>query len=171
MESKLWMGQCVAVAGLAAAILSTGCTAMAPSTVSGDAAALVGTWRLVAFEREDQAGGERAYPMGRSPTGYIIFLPEGRMAVVITGEGRKAPASDQDRAGLLNSLVAYTGRYRVEGDKWITAVDVSANPAWVGTEQPRSFRVTGDRLQEITPWFPLPGNRTARVVNTYERAK
>ena len=25
--------------------------------------------------------------------------------------------------------VAYTGRYRVDGDKWITTVDVSANPA------------------------------------------
>ena len=92
------------------------------------------------FEREYQAGGEREYPMGKAPTGYILFLPEGRMTVVITGEGRTAPTTDQDRAGLYNSLVAYTGRYRVDGDKWITTLDVSANPAWVGTEQTRSFR-------------------------------
>jgi len=93
------------------------------------------------------------------------------MAVVITNEGRKAPNTDQDRAGLFNSLVAYTGRYRVDGDKWITTVDVSANPALVGTEQTRTFRVTGDRLQEMTAWAALPGNRMARLVITYERAK
>ena len=109
--------------------------------------------------------------MGKTPTGYILFLPEGRMAVVITGEGRTAPTTDQDRAGLFNSLVAYTGGYRVDGDKWITTVDVSANPALVGTEQTRSFRVNGDRLQEMTAWVARPDNRMARAVITYERAK
>jgi len=62
---------------------------------------------------------------------------------MITGEGRKAPNTDQDRADLLKSMVAYTGMYRIEGDKWITKVDVSGNPAWVGTEQARFFRFDG----------------------------
>ena len=146
------------------------CTAAQPS-FADDRAPVVGIWRLVSFEREYQGSGEREYPMGKTPTGYILFLPEWRMAVVITGEGRKAPTTDQDRAGLFNSLVAYTGGYRVDGDKWITTVDVSANPAWVGTEQTRSFRVTGDRLQEITAWAARPDNRMARGVLTYERAK
>ena len=35
-------------------------------------------------------------------------------------------------------MVAYTGTYRVEGNKWITKVDVAANPALLGTEQARS---------------------------------
>ena len=138
---------------------------------ANDRAPIVGNWRLVSFEREYQGAAEREYPMGRAPTGYILFLPEGRMAVVITGEGRKAPTTDQDRVGLFNSLVAYTGGYRVDGDKWITQVEVSANPAWVGTEQTRSFRVTGDRLQELTAWFARPDNRMARAVITYERVK
>ena len=132
---------------------------------------VVGSWRLVSFEREYQGTGEREYPMGRTPTGYIHFLPDGRMAVLITGEGRKAPATDQDRASLFNSLVAYTGPYRVDGDKWITTVDVSANPTWVGTEQTRSFRVSGDRLEELTAWAARPDNRVARAILTYERAK
>ncbi len=114
---------------------------------------------------------EREYPMGKAPTGYILFLPEGRMAVLITAEGRKAPATEQDRAGLFNTLVAYTGAYRVEGDKWITTVDVSANPAWVGTDQTRSFRITGNRLQEVTAWAARPDDRMARAVITYERVK
>ena len=132
---------------------------------------LVGNWRLVSFEREYQPAGEREYPMGKAPTGYILFLPEGRMAVLITAEGRKAPATEQDRAGLFNTLVAYTGAYRVEGDKWITTVDVSANPAWVGTDQTRSFRITGTRLQEVTAWAARPDDRMARAVITYERVK
>ncbi len=132
---------------------------------------LVGNWRLVSFEREYQGTADREYPMGKLPTGFILFLPEGHMAVVITGEGRKAPSTEQDRANLFNSLVAYTGGYRVDGDKWITTVDVSANPAWVGTEQTRSFRLTGDRLQEMTAWAARPDNRMARAVITYERAK
>ena len=132
---------------------------------------LVGNWRLISFEREYQSAGEREYPMGKAPTGYILFLPEGRMAVLITAEGRKPPATEQDRVGLFNTLVAYTGAYRVDGDKWITTVDVSANPAWVGTDQTRSFRITGNRLQEVTAWAARPDDRMARAVITYERVK
>jgi hypothetical protein len=144
---------------------------LAQPSIAGDLSPVVGTWRLVSFEREYQAGGEREYPMGKAPTGYILFLPEGRMAVIITGEGRTAPTTDQDRAVLYNSLVAYTGRYRVDGDKWITTLDVSANPAWVGTEQTRSFKIDGNRLQEMTAWMARPDNRMARALITYERAK
>jgi hypothetical protein len=83
----------------------------------------------LAFEREHQATGEREYPMGMTPTGNILFFADGRMAVVLAAEGRKAPATDRDRAGLLSSLVAYTGTYRsigwrgprFERTKWGTA--------------------------------------------------
>jgi len=68
-------------------------------------------------------------------------------------------------------MLAYTGTYRVEGDKWIAKVDVSWNPAWVGTEQPRFFRLDGDRLLEMTDWSDRPGKGMGRVVNTWERAK
>jgi hypothetical protein len=142
---------------------------IAPSCFADDRAPVVGIWRLVSFEREYQATGEREYPRGKAPTGYILFLPEGRMAVVITDEGRRAPTTDQERAGLFNSVVAYTGLYSVDSDKWTTKVDVSANPALVGTEQIRSFRASGERLQEITAWAALPDKRMARSVITYER--
>lgn len=132
---------------------------------------ILGIWRLVSFQTEYQATGERENPRGKNPTGYIIFTPEGRMMVVITNEGRKTPKTDQDRADLFKAMVAYTGIYRIEGDKWITKVDVSWNPAQVGTEQPRFFRVDGDRLQEMTNWSARPGKGMGRAVITYERAK
>jgi hypothetical protein len=71
-------------------------------------------------------------------------------------------------------LVAYTGLYRVEGDKWLTKVDVSANPAWVDTEQTRSFKIDGNRLQESTALMPFaaqPEKGMVRYIITYEKAK
>jgi len=139
-----------------------------------DRGKILGIWRLVSYEVESQATREREPVVGKNPTGYILFTPEGRMMVVNTGEGRKPASTDQDRAELFKSLVAYTGMYRVEGDKWITKVDVAANPAWVGTEQTRFFRVDGDRLQESTPemkWAARPEKGTVRFILMYERAK
>jgi len=75
---------------------------------------------------------------------------------VLTGEGRKPPQTVQDRADLLNSLVAYTDMYRIEGDKWITKVDVAWNPEWVGTEQTRSLKLDGDRLYVTSTWRIMP---------------
>jgi len=43
-------------------------------------------------------------------------------------------------------MVAYSGRYRVQGHDLITVVDVSWNEEWNGTEQKRHFRVEGDKL-------------------------
>mgnify|MGYP000980990560 CR=1 FL=1 len=133
--------------------------------------ALVGTWKLKSFDMELQATGERIQPMGKVHTGYLSFTSDGRMAVVITGEGRKPGTSEADRAALFSTLVAYTGTYRVEGDKWITSVDASWNPAWVGTEQPRTYKITGMQLQESTPWFARPDKTMVRVSNVYERVK
>lgn len=156
---------------LAFASLAAGCASTAPSGPPTAASPLLGTWRLVSFEMEPQDGSGKFSPMGKAPAGFLSFLPDGRMAVVITAEGRKPGTSEQERAALYSSLVAYTGRFRVEGDKWVTAVDASANPAWAGTEQPRFFTVSGDTLKEQTPWFPRADKSMVRVANTYTRVK
>jgi len=139
-----------------------------------DRAKIIGIWKLVAYEVEIQATGQKEPVMGQNPTGYVIFTPEGRVWFVLTGEGRKAAKTIQDRAELLNSLVAYTGMYRIEGDKWITKVDVAWNPEWVGTEQTRFFKVDGERLQVLTPWRVMPNwpeKGMTRSIVTFERAK
>jgi hypothetical protein len=135
---------------------------------------LVGTWQVVSFEAVTQTTGEREPARGDHPSGYTIFTPEGRISVLITNEGRKAPSTDQDRANLFQTMVAYTGTYRVEADKWITRVDVAANPALLGTEQERSFQLNGDQLQESTglmQWAVHPEKGMVRFVITYRRTK
>ena len=146
----------------------------AQPSFADDNAKILGIWRLVSYEAEFQATGEREPVLGKNPTGYIIFTREGRAFFILTGEGRKAPNTDQDRADLLKSMFAYTGMYRLEGDKWITKVDVSWNPAWVGTEQVRFFRFDGDQLQVISAWVQStvrPEKGMARAIITFERAK
>jgi len=91
-----------------------------------------------------------------------------------TADGRKAPKTVQDRADLLNSMMAYTVMYRGEGDKWITKVDVAWNPEFVGTEQIRFFKEEGDRLHILTAWAVHPNwseKGMQRGILTWEWAK
>jgi hypothetical protein len=139
-----------------------------------DRSQVQGVWKLVSYEVETQATGQKEPLMGKNPTGYVIFTPEGRVFFVLTGEGRKPAKTVKERADLLSSLVAYTGTYRIEGDKWITKVEVAWNPAWVGTEQARNFKVEGERLQVLTPWRVMPNwpeKGMSRSIVTFTRAK
>jgi hypothetical protein len=74
----------------------------------------------------------------------------------------------------LSTLVAYTGTYRLDGDKWTTSVEVAWNPEWVGTEQVRSFKIEGERLQVLTPWRVMPNwadKGMSRSIVTFERSR
>ena len=143
------------------------------SAIPDDASQIQGVWKLVSYENEIQATGQKESVMGQNPTGYAIFTPE-RAMFVLTAEGRKPATTVLERADLLNSLVAYTGMYRIEGDQWITRVDAAWNPEWVGTEQRRFFKVDGDRLQVLTVWRVSPNwpeKGMGRGILTFERAK
>ena len=146
------------------------------AAVADDRERLIGTWKLLSFENEFQDGRPRSATLlyGQSPTGFIILTAEGRMMAIVEGEGRKPASTDEERAALLRTLLAYSGMYRVEGDKWITKVDVSWNSAYNGTEQVRIFKVDGNRLGVAGPWGPspnLPGSPTTRAVLLWERSK
>src|SRR5262249_6297287 len=110
----------------------------------GDDSKVFGTWKLVSYETEVQATGEKEPAMGQSPTGYALFNAEGRVFLVVTGEARKPAKTSQERAELFTTLIAYTGTYHLEGDKWTTKVEVAWIPEWVGTEQVRSLTVDGE---------------------------
>lgn len=139
-----------------------------------DERGIVGTWRLLSYVVEVQATGEKLPAMGEKPSGYVTFLPEGRVFFLLTGDGRKPGKTDHERAELLNSLVAYTGTYSTEGNTWTTSVDVAWNPEWVGTKQVRSFRLEGDRLEVLTPWRTMPNwpdKGMTRSIVSFERAR
>lgn len=135
---------------------------------------MVGTWKLVSYEVEVQATGQKGPVMGEKPTGYATFSPEGRVFSVLTGEARKPAKTDQERAELLSTLVAYSGSYSIEGDTWTTSVEVAWNPEWVGTRQVRSFKLDGERLVVLTPWRVMPNwadKGMTRSIVTFDRSK
>jgi hypothetical protein len=139
-----------------------------------DSTRILGIWKLLSFESEIQATGKKDPVMGQNPTGYVIFTPEKRAFFILTGEGRNSPKTVQDRAALLNSLISYTGIYRLEGDKWITKVDVAWSPDFIGTEQMRFFKVEGNRLHVLTTWGVHPNwpeKGMQRRILTFERSK
>ena len=135
-------------------------------------ASLIGTWKLVAFE--NRIDNEPPIPqLGARPTGYIIFTREGRLMTVLTGDGRKAGTGDAERVALHKTMFAYTGKYRVEGNNLITAVDVSWNEAWNGTELRRAFRIEGEKLfveSAPAPSFNFPG-KTSVITAIFDRDK
>ena len=115
-----------------------------------------GAWQLQSYQVEVQSSGETFAPMGEHPSGYVIFTAEGRLSFTLAAEGRQPAESLAERAALQSSLIAYTGTYRLEEDRWITTVDVAWNPEWVGTEQTRFFQIKGDLLTVHTPWRVMP---------------
>jgi Lipocalin-like domain len=118
------------------------------------AAELAGTWHLVSWCIEVLESGEQLHQFGDKPPGYIHFTLDGRVFAVLTASDRKPVETEFDQIAAFGSLIAYTGRYRVEGSRLVTKVDVSADPAAVGTELVRFYKLTGNRLEITTaPFF------------------
>ena len=93
------------------------------------------------------------------------------MMTYLEADGRKAPQTDEERSAAYRTLNAYTGKYRIQGDKWITKVDAAWNVEWVGTEQERSFTISGNRLNVIAQWNrnALYDGKMTRGHLTFER--
>lgn len=111
---------------------------------AADSASLIGNWKLISWQVV--IGDETQNPFGTHPKGYLILTREGRAVAITTADNRKPGPGDAERAALHKSMLAYTGKYRIEGDDFITTVDVSWNELWNGTEQRRHYKIEGDRL-------------------------
>ena len=76
-----------------------------------------GVWSLVSYVVEVQETGETFAPMGDHPTGYVIFTAEGRLSFTLSAQGRQPGSTAEERSDLLNSMIAYTGSYRLPGGR------------------------------------------------------
>ena len=106
---------------------------------------LVGIWRLVSWRVVTD--GQEHDLFGERPRGYLILTQEGRSMALTTAQHRVPGDSDVVCAALHRSMLAYSGRYRIEGNEFVTTVDVSWNESWNGTEQRRHFEVDGNVLR------------------------
>jgi hypothetical protein len=133
---------------------------------------LIGVWQLLSIQAEFADSGEIVDVYGARPTGFLILTDGGRMMAVVTAGDRAPPETEADRDALFENMMSYTGNYRLEGDKFITKVDVAWHPAWNGTEQPRFFQLDGEVLSLTTPrqTHPRFPGRSLRGVMTWRRA-
>jgi hypothetical protein len=149
-----------------AAVLLLACRSAAAEDY---AAKLQGSWRVVS--QTIQIVGENTpplEPLGHNPKGYLVLLPEGRMVVLLTAANRKPPTNDADSAALLRTMLAYSGEYTVDAEKFVVSIDVSWNEVLTGQEQVRYYKLEGNKLFIRTAEQPsgvLPGKR---IVGTLE---
>jgi hypothetical protein len=116
---------------------------------------LIGTWRLADWARVD-ADGTRTPPLPGAK-GLIAYTADGFMFATLMGANR-APFAGTDPMGgtaeeahrAMSSGLSYCGRWRMEGDRLVHAVELSMFPNWVGAEMTRVVRFDGDRAVVTT---------------------
>jgi hypothetical protein len=68
------------------------------------------------------------------------------MIAILTSAARTRAASATDMAALFKSMIACTGRWSIDGEKFVTQVDGAWDPSWIGAEQVRHFVYDGRSL-------------------------
>jgi hypothetical protein len=121
--------------------------------------ALVGTWRVVDFVDLDKDGTwHRRF--GEHPQGYFFYDATGHVHIQIMkvpplapfpeaklGDGK--PPTPEHALAAYSAYVAYFGTYTVDAEMQVVThhVEGSLAPDFTGTDQPRPFKVEGDRLE------------------------
>ena len=111
---------------------------------------LVGVWRLVDLYAQPEGTDERTQLLGADPSGYAVFEPGGRMMAIMTANTRTPGKSTPEMAELFLSMVAYSGKWSVDDQKFITVVDLAGDPSWIGTSQTRYYKFDGKILTIYT---------------------
>ena len=120
---------------------------------------LIGAWRLTGAYVVVQGTSERIDLYGPKPRGYAIFEPNGRLMGLLMSSDRKPAQADQDKVALFKSMMAYSGKFSIDAERFVTKVDMAWDPNWEGTEQVRYYSFKDDRLSLRTapiehPSFP-----------------
>ena len=113
---------------------------------------LVGTYKLVSQVVE--IDGTPTEAMGKAPHGYLVLTPT-RAIVFYTSENRKFGTSAADKAALFDTVVGWSGAYRIEGSKIFIAVDASWVEYWNGKDQIRNWQLSGNRLTLTSDPMPF----------------
>src|SRR3954454_8252778 len=97
---------------------------------------LIGTWRLVSATCGEIPAGTRTAFLGENPSGFLHYMPEGRMLALITRAGRKAPvgkvANAAEAEALIRSMISYGGTYECGDNEVVHHCDISWNQSFTG---------------------------------------
>jgi Lipocalin-like domain len=116
-------------------------------------ATVVGTWTLVS-ETAHQ-GDKMTQPLGPNPIGSIMLDRGGRFMLLIARPGLPKFAANKRDAGtpeenkaVLAGLLAFIGTYTVSETEHVLILhpEASTFPNWVGADQKRYLKMTGDEM-------------------------
>jgi Lipocalin-like domain len=121
---------------------------------------------LTRFDR-----GDTVEPFGPNPKGRLVLTPDSHWIIILTGANRKPAKTIEEKAALLDTMLAYSSKYTVEGDKITIHVDMSSNEIRANQDQTRFFRIEGNKLTIRTPEIVSavrPGQKAVGTI-TFER--
>lgn len=126
---------------------------------------LVGAWKLLVLEfRTD---GQVVYPAGRDATGMCLYDATGHVSLQIMRVDRPRFAGADMLAGTPDEImaaakgyIAYGGTYIEDAAHGVVVHHVThcLFPNWVGTDQVRFFKRTGERLITSAPTVAVGGH-------------
>jgi hypothetical protein len=122
---------------------------------------LVGTYKLVSHVLE--VDGTPTEHMGKLPRGYLVLTPT-RIITFQTAENRKFGTSVEEKAALFDTLAAYAGTYRVEGDKFITTAEIMWTGHTTGAPSVETFKLEGTRLTNSVGPAPFPRDPSKKMI-------
>ena len=124
-----------------------------------EADALIGTWRLLEFADLGK-DGKWQYRFGEHPRGYFVYDATGHVHIQIMKVPPLAPfpeanwdagklPSPEHTLAAYDAYLAYFGTYTVDASKHVVThhVEGSMAPDYTDTDQPRPFKLKGDRLE------------------------
>jgi len=135
-------------------LVLSACSVAQTAVPAPTVAQLIGTWKLVSIADTMKDGKvQPSTQFGPHPHGFIMYEPDGYMCASIVNGDRTAwkdpgHATDAEKISYYDTFIAYCGSYRLDGaTSSVTHYpEVAWTPSYVGSTQPRPFRLEGNRL-------------------------
>jgi lipocalin-like protein len=139
---------------------------------------LIGTWKLVSIEDTMMDGKvQPSAQFGSHPQGFLMYEADGHMCATLVNGDRPAwkdPAkpTNAEKVAYYDTLVAYCGTFKLDSTTSTVThyPSIAWAPAYVGSTQPRPFRLEGNRLI-ITVTGGMSDEGIAKRLLVWERAK
>jgi hypothetical protein len=126
---------------------------------------LAGAWKLLVFEFRSE--GQVVFPFGTNISGLCLYDTTGYMSMqIMRGDRPRFAVNDQlagtpeEVAAAMTGCLSYFGTYVVDEAHGVVVHHVSQAlfPNWIGTDQVRFFRISGDRLIVGAPTQQVHGH-------------
>jgi hypothetical protein len=139
-------------------------------------AQLIGTWQLVSVVDTIDGKTQTSVRYGAHPVGFLMYEPDGHMCATLTNGDRPAwkdvdNPTDAEKIAYFDGFVAYCGTFKLDSQNSVVThyPTISLTPDYVGSAQPRPFRLESDKLI-ITATHGISVGVQKRVL-TWQRAK